>query len=329
MNELISIIVATYNMESYLRRCIDSLLKQTYRNIEILLIDDCSTDGSAAIAREYAQLDSRCRFIQLEKNGRQAAARNIGLKEAKGEWLSFVDSDDWVTEDYISAMYDIAKQDEADIVMSSIYYWYPNGRYEEVSPFADLTTESSHKEKVALSRAYSVTRLFRKSFVDATNIVFPTNIWRALDQGFTVPLLTRTEKVSILRKPLYYYFQRPNSNSNQNHKQVDVSFFPRSVQNVENNSASGFETELEFRAIHDLMYGMIMIMVRSGRSSKEIAEQIEWFNKKYSNWRRNPYFTRLPKGKQVFIDCARKKWITALRMLNFAWNAKQKFQKKV
>ena len=80
---------------------------------------------------------------------------------------------------------------------------------------------------------------------------------------------------------------------------------------------------------HDLMYGMIMIMVRSGRSSKEIAEQIEWFNKKYSNWRRNPYFTRLPKGKQVFIDCARKKWITALRMLNFAWNAKQKFQKKV
>ena len=325
MGDKVSIIVPIYNVEPYLKRCVDSLIKQTYQNIEILLVDDCSTDAGAAIAKEYANTYPQlCRFIQREKNGGLSAARNTGMDAATGEWLAFVDSDDWVTEEYVEAMYEVAQKDHADIVMSSIYYYYSNGFCKEVSPFADLTTASSQKEKVALCRPYAVTRLFRKSFIQAAGLEFPTNVWRAAEQGMTIPLLTRTERISVLRKPMYYYFQRSDSNSNKNYKNVDVTFYPKSTENVEENSKPGFEQELEFRAVSDLMYGMIMIMVRAGNSKEDIIQQVEWFNNKYPKWRENPYISRLPKGKQIFIDCAGKKKYAILRVLIWLWDIKQR-----
>lgn len=322
----VSVIVPIYNVEPYLKRCVDSLLVQTYSNYEILLIDDCSMDNSSTIAKEYAQAHPElCRFIQREKNGGLSAARNTGMEAAVGEWLAFVDSDDWVTEDYISAMYEVAQRDQADIVMSSRYYYYPLKRKTVVvSPFSDLTTESPQREKIALCTPSATSRLFRTSFFHGSGLLFPTNVWRAEDMGVVVPLLTRTHKISIVNKPMYYYFQRQGSLSNTNHKKVDVSFFPRSIQNMERNSVAGFEKELEFRAIHELMYGMIMIMIRSGRSREDVKKQVDWFDEKYPKWRNNPYLDKLPKAKQVFIDCAGKKQYAVLKMMIWAWDRKQK-----
>ncbi len=325
MQEKVSIIVPIYNVEPYLKRCVDSLVRQEYKNIEILLIDDCSTDNSAVIAKKYAKdYPQKCRFIQREKNGGLSAARNTGIEASTGEWIAFVDSDDWVAEDYISVMYDVALKDKSDIVMSSIYYYYSNNNYKEMSPFADLTTESTQKEKVALCRPYAVTRLFRKSFLLDTGLEFPTNVWRAAEQGLIIPLLTRTSKISIIHKPMYYYYQRMDSNSNKNFKNVDVSFYPQSCKNVDDNSAFGYKEELEFRAIIDLMYGMIMIMVRSGRSNLEICKEIDSFKKCYPNWSQNIYLSKVGKGKRIFIELARKKKIMILRILIWGWDMRQR-----
>lgn len=324
----VSIIVPIYNVLEYLERCINSLFQQKYKNIEIILVDDCSTDGSRELAQKLAKKDSRCIFIQREKNGGLSAARNTGMKVASGEWLAFVDSDDWVTEDYISAMYDVAKKDDADIVMSSIYYYYENGSYKEVSPFADLTTKSSQREKIALCRPYAVTRLFRKTFIKNSMLEFPTNVWRAAEQGFIIPLLTKTEKISILHKPMYYYFQRKNSNSNKNHQNIDITFYPKSIENVIKNSEKGYEIELEYRSICDLMYGMIMIMLRSKKSNDEILEVISSFNKKYPHWKKNIYLKKLAKGKRIFILCASYKWLKVLMLLIWCWDKKESSIKK-
>lgn len=94
MKELISVIVPVYNVEKYLRRCVDSILKQTYRNLEILLVDDGSTDGCAAICDDYGRKDVRVRVIHKE-NGGLSSARNVGIDAAMGELLAFVDSDDF------------------------------------------------------------------------------------------------------------------------------------------------------------------------------------------------------------------------------------------
>ncbi len=321
MQEKVSIIVPIYNVRAYLRRCVDSLVKQVHTNIEILLIDDCSTDGSADIAKEYVEkYPQLCRFIQRGKNGGLSAARNTGMEASTGEWLAFVDSDDWVTEDYISAMYDVAVRDQSDIVMSSIYYYYSNDNYKEMSPFSNLTTESTQKEKIAFCRPYAVTRLFRKKFVMDTGLKFPTNVWRAAEQGLIIPLLTRTSKISIIRKPMYYYYQRSDSNSNKNYKNVDVSFYPKSCENVERNSVPGFEQEIEFRSIVDLMYGMIMIMIRSGRNKSEICREIDCFNEHRPGWGNNPYMSRMSKGKKIFIEFAKRKKILMLNILILGWD---------
>lgn len=325
MANTVSIIVPIYNVKDYLRRCVDSLLAQTYPNIEILLVDDCSTDGSAVIAREYAgKYPEKIAFVQREKNGGLSAARNSGIAAATGQWLAFVDSDDWVTEDYVQTLCATAEADNADIVMSGIYYYYSEDNLKEVSPFGDLTTESAHADKVALSRSYACTRLFRRTLFADYQITFPEDIRRAEDMATIIPLLTRTEKISIVPKAMYFYFQRPTSISNQNQKGVDVSFYPKTVGRMIELSAPGFETALQFRAVSELMYGMVMIMVRAGKSKRDLCAHVDWFNGKFPGWQENPYLPKMAKGKQIFVRFAAKKQYALLKMLIWAWDLKQK-----
>ena len=104
MESKVSVIVPIYNVEKYLKECVDSILKQSYKNIEVLLIDDCGTDNSGEIAKNYEKQDKRCIYIRREKNGGLSAARNTGIKNATGEYLAFIDSDDWVDKDFIRNM---------------------------------------------------------------------------------------------------------------------------------------------------------------------------------------------------------------------------------
>jgi len=117
-NPLISIIIPVYNAKEYLRRCLDSILRQNYTNIEVLLIDDGSSDGSEAICDEYALLDKRIKVIH-QKNTGVSAARNVGLDLAKGDYISFVDSDDWIENDLLETLLNISKESGSYIVVSN------------------------------------------------------------------------------------------------------------------------------------------------------------------------------------------------------------------
>ena len=114
MNELISIIVPVYNIKEYLPRCVDSLREQTYPNIEILLVDDGSTDGTGALCDELAAKDERIRVFHKE-NGGSSSARNIGLSKAQGEYIGFVDSDDYVEPDMYECLYRALQEQDAQI----------------------------------------------------------------------------------------------------------------------------------------------------------------------------------------------------------------------
>ena len=117
MDPLVSIIVPVYNVKPYLNRCVDSLLGQSYQNMELLLVDDGSTDGSEALCDEYAAQDVRVRVLH-KKNGGLSDARNAGVDAAKGEYLSFVDGDDWVSPYYIENLYRALEQAGADFSAS-------------------------------------------------------------------------------------------------------------------------------------------------------------------------------------------------------------------
>ena len=122
---MISIIVPVYNVEPYLRKCLDSVVNQTYRDLEILVIDDGSTDGSGAICDEYAEEDERVKVFHTENRG-LSCARNMGLNNANGEWIGFVDSDDWIEPDMYEVLIDRALETGADVAECGVFKEYPN-----------------------------------------------------------------------------------------------------------------------------------------------------------------------------------------------------------
>ena len=112
----VSVIVPVYNVEKYLRDCIDSIRRQTYQDFEIIMVEDCSTDGSRAIAEEIAAEDKRTRLFCHTRNMGQSAARNLGMDVARGEYVSFVDSDDFIESYCLSDMMYFAERENADVV---------------------------------------------------------------------------------------------------------------------------------------------------------------------------------------------------------------------
>lgn len=118
--KLLSIIVPVYNVKSYLKKCVESIINQTYTNLQIILVDDGSTDGSQDICDEFAQRDSRIVVIHKE-NGGQSTARNVGMDRAKGVYIAFVDSDDWLEPNMYEALISQLEKHEADIVACSFY----------------------------------------------------------------------------------------------------------------------------------------------------------------------------------------------------------------
>lgn len=122
----VSVIIPVYNTEKFLRKCLDSVCNQTLQDIEIICINDCSTDGSLEILREYAGKDNRIKLIELFENGGAAKARNIGIDIAHGEYIGFVDSDDFVDLDFYEKLYNKAVETGADAV-KGVYKYSENG----------------------------------------------------------------------------------------------------------------------------------------------------------------------------------------------------------
>ena len=175
-NELISIVVPVYNVENYLRMCLDSIQNQTYQNFECLLINDGSPDNSADICREYVSKDARFRYFEKE-NGGVASARNLGIKYSKGKYITFIDSDDWVDLDYLEVLHSKIKEYNTDFVISSykkfdmdedcfyLHIW-DQDYYEKIWTSQELLTQLPNLENYDGSYTVSWGKLFKRSLFD-------------------------------------------------------------------------------------------------------------------------------------------------------------------
>lgn len=158
MQPLISIIIPVYNVEKYLDECIQSCINQTYKNIEIILIDDGSSDKSAEICKEYAELDSRIIFKSIPNSG-VAHARNVGIGISNGSYITFVDSDDFIDEKYCEVMYNLLVDYDADIACCTSYYLQnTDGTYKTVQrPPITQMRQSIHLMNINIAKeCYSV-----------------------------------------------------------------------------------------------------------------------------------------------------------------------------
>ena len=208
---LISLIVPIYNVENYLWSCLDSIAKQTYSNIEILLVNDGSPDGSAAICQEFVARDSRFRYIEKE-NGGLSDARNAGIAEAKGEFISFVDSDDWIELTYVEDLYRAALFNDAEVVVSNYKKFDVKDNCYWIHIFDDYyETHYSGEELIQQLPA-----LERKdfSFTTSWGILFAHRLFDAISfpKGKTIEdtrtnyrLFAESRRLTYIHKALYNY----------------------------------------------------------------------------------------------------------------------------
>ena len=215
MDEKISVIVPVYNVEQYLERCVDSIINQTYKNLEIILVNDGSTDNSGQICDELAKKDSRIRVIH-KKNGGLSDARNVGINEAKSDLIGFIDSDDYIDEDMYEVLMNNLKDANADLSMCGHYDVYNNVPEEQVADKKIWELSSKDAIKMVMgAKILSVTavnKLYKKSLF--SDLKF--EIGKIAEDAFImIKLLDKCNVVVATNEKKYYYVHRENSITTQ------------------------------------------------------------------------------------------------------------------
>lgn len=226
-NALISIVIPVYNVEKYIRKCLDTVISQTYSNLEIIIVNDGSPDNSKKICEEYKNKDARIKIINQE-NGGLSSARNTGIDVATGEYIAFIDSDDFLDENFIKKMYDEVSVNDSDIICCDFYYidednrkWIRTNKenkcYSNMEAIDDIIIGKQYTEIMTWNKLYRL-----KLFID-NNIRFP--LGKLNEDNFTTyKLYYYANKISLINDRLYYYLQRTNSimNSTFNIKRLDI-----------------------------------------------------------------------------------------------------------
>lgn len=213
---LVTLIVPVYNAKRYLRRCLDSVAEQTFTDMEVLLLNDGSKDDSLAICREYEEKDGRFRVIDKENTG-VSDTRNLGMRLARGKYLQFMDSDDWLTPDATESLVEAAEREQCDLVIADFYR--VNGkRYAEKKHIRNM--EVMTREEFAMEMAkdpadfyYGVmwNKLYCREIVEAHSLCCDTSLNWCEDFLFNLSFIRYADRIRAIQKPVYYYMKRKGS----------------------------------------------------------------------------------------------------------------------
>ena len=221
MTEKITVIVPVYNVENYLEKCLDSLINQTYKNLEIIVINDGSTDNSGEICQEYAQKDNRIIYIETENSG-QSAARNFGLDRMTGSYVTFVDSDDWVEQDYAEVLYKKLMEYQADIAVANYYSYNESEEMYYFHIFGDSYYEKVYDNVSIFENLYESSEMKSFALISVWGTLYRADLFSDLrfDKGklgedgyLNQKIYLLAKKTVYLNKGLYAYRQREGSSS--------------------------------------------------------------------------------------------------------------------
>ena len=202
----VSVIVPIYNSEKKLRRCLDTLIGQTLDDIEIILVNDASTDGSLDILLEYEKKDhDRILVINCDTNGGAGGARNVGLDSASGDYIGFVDSDDYIAEDFFESLYNKASSGDYDIVDSPLYVSSSDSIRPPIDDgFCDCDLTPEQRELVILSDGYIFTKLYRSILLNDNSIRFRPNV-KLEDADFLLKAVLAANRFGNIHDAKYIY----------------------------------------------------------------------------------------------------------------------------
>lgn len=285
MQPKISVIVPIFKVEDYLPRCVESIINQKYKNLEIILVDDGSTDSCPVLCDEYAKKDDRIIVIHKE-NGGLSDARNAGMKIATGEYISFIDSDDYIANDYFSNLYETMQSQKSDIVECSVVKFYGDDNFDDYTDDLSICNYSTQDGLSALIaekpfRQHVWNKLYKTSLV--FDILFPVGKLNE-DEFWTYQIFGRAKKVTKINKTMYYYFQRESSimGNTYNLRRLDVLEGKANRQvYIENNFPKlSTQAKIDFIASCIFAYQCVLKYMKKNEK-KEALMKINQYRKSY------------------------------------------------
>lgn len=274
MDELISIVVPIYKVEKYLEKCVYSLLTQSYKNLEIILVDDGSPDNCGKICDRFQIMDNRIKVIH-KINGGLSDARNVGVEVATGEYITFVDSDDYVDNDYINYLYSLLKTNDSDI--SIVMPYQVDENY--------IIKKSNKKEKIYNYDSVNAlkTMLYQKKFeTSAWGKLFKIDIVKGIkfpvgkiyeDIGTIYKYLLKAKNVTFSTKRIYYYLQRNDSIMGRKYKSNDLDYVYNSKLLLEEMEKNG-NLELIKAAKSRYVSANFSVLIKLNKSDPKIRNEL-------------------------------------------------------
>lgn len=203
----VSVIIPVYNAQDYLKRCLDSVVNQTLKDIEIICVNDCSTDNSLEILNEYAKKYSNLKVIDCKVNGGESVARNIGLDNVTGEYIAFVDNDDEIDLDFYEKLYSKAVETNADIIKGELHQFNSNG----TEIYGNLNQKIKANQNILFFAFHWWTAIYKTSLIKQNNISFLEGYPLGGDILFLNQVVLNSKSISLVDNTFYNYYRRDNS----------------------------------------------------------------------------------------------------------------------
>lgn len=316
----ISVIVPVYNVEPYLERCVHSILAQDFDGYEIVLVNDGTEDNSGKIAEDFARkYPEKIVYIKQENRG-LGGARNTGILHAKGEYLLFVDSDDYIAPDTLQKVYRKIVEEQADLLIFD--YYRVSEQYEVLSRNygcfgkEDTFTLETYPE-VLFDNPSTWNKMYHRRLFLEYGITFPDKVWYE-DLRTTAKIYTKAEKIVYFREPFYYYYQREDSIMHTK----DCTKYLQIIEAMDDllqyfkgeKIYDKFEKELEFLAVYHLLF-FAVVQVNKIDSESTVQKRLrEYVTKKFPCYKKNLYCRqRFSKKEKMILYLIGKEWFPFLR----------------
>ena len=283
----VSVIVPVYNVEDYIERCMKSLINQTLKDIEIIVVNDGSTDKSETKIKKYLdKYPDKIKYF-VKENGGLSDARNYGMQYATGEYIAFLDSDDYVDITLYEKMYKIAVEQNCDYVECNFIWKYDDREQKDIGE-----KFNTKKEMLSKARVVAWNKLIKRNLIEKTEIQFPKGL-RYEDVEFFYKLLPYINRFGFVDECLIYYVQRGNSIVNtQNERTKEIFVVLDNVLNYykEKNLYEEYKTELEYTYTRLLLCSSLLRMVKiKDKVTRKKLLNLTWnnLNTKFPNWKSN------------------------------------------
>lgn len=310
---LVSVIIPCYNAEKYIVKCLESMQNQTFRDFNVIVVDDYSTDDSQKIIIDYK---NNCNFeLLLEKNENNsgpAISRNKGVLLSDAKYIAYCDSDDWYEDNYLELMVQKANENDADMVFCA------HKKVDADGKVISIQNVDINNQNISVNTALSIGADSLCSIMIKKEIVLkvPQPDLRCGEDMAVIPLMImESKKFSVVNEPIYNYFCRAGSLSlSSTEKTVENLQF--SFAYIEQNKVSGYENEIEFIGIKNLIYGALLNLFKFSNDKDKAKYILFKFEEKYPLWYKNNYIRNLQVYKRIFLWAARKRCFFLLKLLS-------------